>query len=465
MAWTCESPNAADDAGSSRPRRLPAAAKPASVRVLTAALFAFALVLTSTGSGVAGWAVDALRPQPAFAATTASVKAQISTLQAKLAAAGAAVHQATVTYRQDAEAVQALAGQLSADRSRAAQAASSLAASEAALRHELVGAYVGGYFVSPSAPVSLNGVGVADPAVSETYISVATDTVRAVIDRYQAARAGWADAVATVSAGEKKSEQAETEAATARAAALDEAASVSKQLAVLQSQLAGLEAQAGGQAAAAPQGGPVAGGLLTAVEAQLGATPAGVTSPGSASQGAPTGTGGASLGAGAATTTLATVPSPPVGVPVESLPPPTTAAPTTDPPVTTAPPTTTPPTTLTTTAPTTDPPVAEPPSTAPPSITAAPTTAAPTTAFASSGPPTPAEWLALRTCESGDNYTENTGNGYYGAYQFSQATWTGLGYPGRPDQEPPSMQDQAAAQLQAAAGWGAWPACSAALGL
>jgi hypothetical protein len=73
--------------------------------------------------------------------------------------------------------------------------------------------------------------------------------------------------------------------------------------------------------------------------------------------------------------------------------------------------------------------------------------------------------LKLRTCESSDTYTEDTGNGYYGAYQFSQATWTGLGYPGRPDQEPPAMQDQAAAQLQAEAGWGAWPACSAALGL
>jgi hypothetical protein len=74
-------------------------------------------------------------------------------------------------------------------------------------------------------------------------------------------------------------------------------------------------------------------------------------------------------------------------------------------------------------------------------------------------------WLALRRCESSDNYAENTGNGFYGAYQFSQSTWTGLGYPGRPDEEPASMQDQAAIKLQAESGWGQWPACSIALGL
>lgn len=74
-------------------------------------------------------------------------------------------------------------------------------------------------------------------------------------------------------------------------------------------------------------------------------------------------------------------------------------------------------------------------------------------------------WAQLRQCESGGNYQENTGNGFYGAYQFTQQTWNGMGYPGRPDQEPPALQDQAAQQLQARSGWGQWPACSAALGL
>jgi hypothetical protein len=40
-----------------------------------------------------------------------------------------------------------------------------------------------------------------------------------------------------------------------------------------------------------------------------------------------------------------------------------------------------------------------------------------------------------------------------------------MGYPGRPDVEPPEMQDQAAMRLQAERGWGQWPACAAALGL
>jgi len=74
-------------------------------------------------------------------------------------------------------------------------------------------------------------------------------------------------------------------------------------------------------------------------------------------------------------------------------------------------------------------------------------------------------WLQLRECESSDNYQANTGNGFYGAYQFSQSTWSNLGFPGRPDQEPPGMQDAAAQKDQSESGWSQWPACSAALGL
>jgi hypothetical protein len=74
-------------------------------------------------------------------------------------------------------------------------------------------------------------------------------------------------------------------------------------------------------------------------------------------------------------------------------------------------------------------------------------------------------WLQLRQCESGDDYQANTGNGFFGAYQFSQQTWTDLGFSGRPDLAPPATQDAAAQKLQAQSGWGQWPACSAALGL
>ena len=101
--------------------------------------------------------------------------------------------------------------------------------------------------------------------------------------------------------------------------------------------------------------------------------------------------------------------------------------------------------------------------------TAAPattTTAAPAPAAttAAAGGPTPQQWLELRQCESGDNYADNTGNGYYGAYQFSEATWQSLGYSGLPSNAAPAQQDQAAQILQARYGWGQWPECSAKLG-
>ncbi len=97
-----------------------------------------------------------------------------------------------------------------------------------------------------------------------------------------------------------------------------------------------------------------------------------------------------------------------------------------------------------------------------------PTTTTTSTTTTSTDPavtPSGGAWAALRQCESGGDYTEDTGNGYYGAYQFSATTWHGLGYPGLPSDAPPAVQDQAAARLQARSGWGQWPACSRRLGL
>ena len=74
-------------------------------------------------------------------------------------------------------------------------------------------------------------------------------------------------------------------------------------------------------------------------------------------------------------------------------------------------------------------------------------------------------WAELRDCESGGNYAEDTGNGFYGAYQFAPGTWTALGYSGLPNEAPPAVQDAAAQQLQSRSGWGQWPGCSAKLGL
>lgn len=69
-------------------------------------------------------------------------------------------------------------------------------------------------------------------------------------------------------------------------------------------------------------------------------------------------------------------------------------------------------------------------------------------------------WAKLRRCEAGGDYRRNSGNGYYGAYQFSASTWRSLGYPGLPHQAPPAVQDDAARRLQQRSGWGQWPACS-----
>ncbi|WP_298381566.1 transglycosylase family protein [Ferrimicrobium sp.] len=80
-------------------------------------------------------------------------------------------------------------------------------------------------------------------------------------------------------------------------------------------------------------------------------------------------------------------------------------------------------------------------------------------------PPSPQAFAALRECESGGNYQDNTGNGYYGAYQFSLATWSGLGFSGLPSAASPSTQDQAAQIEQRQSGWSAWPECSLILGL
>jgi hypothetical protein len=71
----------------------------------------------------------------------------------------------------------------------------------------------------------------------------------------------------------------------------------------------------------------------------------------------------------------------------------------------------------------------------------------------------------LRICESGDNYRADTGNGYYGAYQFSPVTWHALGFRGRPDHARAVTQNRAARREHARDGWHAWPSCSHTEGL
>lgn len=69
-------------------------------------------------------------------------------------------------------------------------------------------------------------------------------------------------------------------------------------------------------------------------------------------------------------------------------------------------------------------------------------------------------WACIRQHESGGNYATNTGNGYYGAYQFALATWQSLGGTGLPSAASPAVQDAMAQKLQARSGWGQWPQTS-----
>jgi hypothetical protein len=74
-------------------------------------------------------------------------------------------------------------------------------------------------------------------------------------------------------------------------------------------------------------------------------------------------------------------------------------------------------------------------------------------------------WASLRACEAGGDYTRNSGNGYYGAYQFDIQTWGNFDGYVRPDLAPATVQDTKAQQVQAVRGWYPWPACSYKLGL
>jgi LysM repeat protein len=79
--------------------------------------------------------------------------------------------------------------------------------------------------------------------------------------------------------------------------------------------------------------------------------------------------------------------------------------------------------------------------------------------------PSSGVWTQLAACESGGNWAANTGNGYYGGLQFSLSSWRAVGGTGYPHQASAGTQIAMAQRLQARQGWGAWPACSAKLGL
>ncbi|MFJ6657932.1 transglycosylase family protein [Streptomyces sp. NPDC091377] len=92
--------------------------------------------------------------------------------------------------------------------------------------------------------------------------------------------------------------------------------------------------------------------------------------------------------------------------------------------------------------------------------------AAPLMAAGNASAATASEWDAVAQCESGGNWSINTGNGYYGGLQFSASTWAGYGgtkYAATADQASKAQQIEIAEKVLAGQGKGAWPSCGVGL--
>ncbi|MFF6781628.1 transglycosylase family protein [Streptomyces sp. NPDC012510] len=95
-------------------------------------------------------------------------------------------------------------------------------------------------------------------------------------------------------------------------------------------------------------------------------------------------------------------------------------------------------------------------------VTGAAAIAAPLMAAGSASAATASEWDAVAQCESGGNWSINTGNGYYGGLQFAASTWAGYGgtkYASTADQASKAQQIEIAEKVLASQGKGAWPVC------
>jgi murein DD-endopeptidase MepM/ murein hydrolase activator NlpD len=80
----------------------------------------------------------------------------------------------------------------------------------------------------------------------------------------------------------------------------------------------------------------------------------------------------------------------------------------------------------------------------------------------------PGVWDALALCESGGNWSANTGNGFVGGLQFLPQTWAshgGSAFAPAPNGATREQQIAIAERVLESQGWRAWPACSAMLGL
>lgn len=71
------------------------------------------------------------------------------------------------------------------------------------------------------------------------------------------------------------------------------------------------------------------------------------------------------------------------------------------------------------------------------------------------------DWDAIAACESGGNWSINTGNGYYGGLQFAQSTWRSHGGQGSAHNASREEQIRVAERVLNTQGIGAWPTCGA----
>ncbi|MEU8588260.1 transglycosylase family protein [Streptomyces sp. NPDC048664] len=88
--------------------------------------------------------------------------------------------------------------------------------------------------------------------------------------------------------------------------------------------------------------------------------------------------------------------------------------------------------------------------------------AAPLLAAGNASAATTTEWDAVAQCESGGNWSINTGNGFYGGLQFTDSTWAAYGgtaYASRADLAGKAQQIAVAEKVLAGQGKGAWPVC------
>jgi hypothetical protein len=74
-------------------------------------------------------------------------------------------------------------------------------------------------------------------------------------------------------------------------------------------------------------------------------------------------------------------------------------------------------------------------------------------------------WERVARCESGGNWSIDTGNGFYGGLQFELRSWEWVGGSGYPHEATKAEQIHRAELLHERQGWNAWPACSRKLGL